>query len=934
MIGDLTEHVESFTLSQWLVNNGLTTLIFRNDFNQPIAPGVLPNRLTSLTFGYYFDQPIAHGVLPNGLTSLKFGDHFNHPIAPGILPDGLTSLTFGERFNQPIAPGVLPDGLTSLTFGLLPSGLTSLTFGYDFNRPIAHGSLPDGLTSLTFGYHFNQSIALGALTDAPSLILDRFNQPIAPGVLPNELSSLDFESIFNKPMAHGVLPNGLTSLTFGSCFDQPIAHGVLPNGLTSLTFGDYFNRRIAPRVLPNGLTSLIFGSGFEKSIEPGVLPMGLGIKILMFSLFEVCQSDGMGWSKSLIFSLKLFGHDIAIKKIALRLSHPTHRVFVAWLFALLVGSSDAALVSSEIAALNDINTVYKRGWSLTSDPCTSGITEFTCNSAGTNIENIQLNMAYDVTVNTNLPASFNNFVQLKTLSLPASVYIIPPGFWDLSTTRPQLETITVPTYQSTLPNSWLAAGGINEINIYRYGPASFTFDQYSSFQTIYTITIGLYFQDAITTKTAFPSTLLNNNKIYQLNIEGDAYLGLTKYDFTNTPLTKVSVRDAPTFGSQLVYPGIVGPAIDYLLLSNCGIQSLSLINIDQGARTLYLNDNKMAGTIPSTSNTLFNALGLNNNKLTGSLPEWTCTASFVDVSNNLLTGAVPDCFICEADDSQIKSRLSGNQFNNFGPNTAYSCPSFKTTGYSSVLFPTLGGKMNITTTNFGWTITNQPGQPYPSVIIPNSVWQIQVPSMQAGVVGSAVSYSYKFHKSRITETITFGYIPPTITGFKIAGNGQFVLLGTNLNSIKTNAKITFAGFPGTVTAADHVSVTANNPFLSNDVCAVVVIDIAGQTATHTFYNLSANPIVNKPYPFIDQTIENTLEFTGNHFGIDISLISLQISNLTCVINEMNNTYVKCILPASVNHTLSLNKAALHPVGNNVTMTITNAFTYQASITVF
>ena len=64
--------------------------------------------MTHLTFFNDFDLPLAAGVLPAGLTHLKFGEWFDHgqPLAAGVLPAGLMNLTFGSAYNQPLAAGV------------------------------------------------------------------------------------------------------------------------------------------------------------------------------------------------------------------------------------------------------------------------------------------------------------------------------------------------------------------------------------------------------------------------------------------------------------------------------------------------------------------------------------------------------------------------------------------------------------------------------------------------------------------------------------------------------------------------------------------------------------------------------------------------------------------------------------------------------------
>eukprot|EP01133_Synstelium_polycarpum_P008977 gene8977-10528_t len=446
------------------------------------------------------------------------------------------------------------------------------------------------------------------------------------------------------------------------------------------------------------------------------------------------------------------------------------------------------------------------------DPCSSTFTEFTCDSTKTNIESFSLGST--AAIKSELPSSFNNFLKLKSLSLNHANYIIPPSFWDLSTTRTQLSYVQIPTFASTLPDSWTDLTGLRSLVVHHYGTSEFTFNKFDKFTSVYVLM--LFFENGML-RTPFPTSLFNS-KMTQLVILGDAYAGPSVFDFSNAS---------------------------------------SLVSIK-----------------------------LSNNLLTGSLPEWVCTANSIFVANNMLSGNVPDCYLCEAFSQDIKNALANNQFSNFNASTTYSCRY-----------------IDIPTTNFGWTIPYVSGQPFPTVVTPNKLWRINFPSGS----GANYLYTYSFHGNRITQDIPFGYLPPTINSLTVINPSTLSISGTNFNFWTNYVTVSIAGFVQPyISQLGHEYIILPNPFTNGDICAVVSVSVRGQSTTKSFCTLSSTPEVDFPYPLIVQSRSNILEFTGNHFGIDKSLVSLQIGDLQCDISQLTNNYIKCLLPSSVGHNLSLN----------------------------
>lgn len=62
------------------MNNSIISIVLHDDFNKPLAVGVLPSSLTSLTMGDEFDCPLDLGTLPNSITYLDMGVGFDHRL--------------------------------------------------------------------------------------------------------------------------------------------------------------------------------------------------------------------------------------------------------------------------------------------------------------------------------------------------------------------------------------------------------------------------------------------------------------------------------------------------------------------------------------------------------------------------------------------------------------------------------------------------------------------------------------------------------------------------------------------------------------------------------------------------------------------------------------------------------------------------------------
>ncbi|KAM9973306.1 hypothetical protein ACTFIR_012682 [Dictyostelium discoideum] len=105
------------------------------------------------------------------------------------------------------------------------------------------------------------------------------------------------------------------------------------------------------------------------------------------------------------------------------------------------------------------------------------------------------------------------------------------------------------------------------------------------------------------------------------------------------------------------------------IVENGNFSKLPDLSIFQRAQQFSLSKSEIGGNLPSVKDTLQKSaftqtVTLSNNKLTGSIDESWCSIS-LDVSNNLLSGSLPDCYYCYLQDPTYQRRLVGNNFSNY-----------------------------------------------------------------------------------------------------------------------------------------------------------------------------------------------------------------------------------------------------------------------------
>ncbi|KAM9987164.1 hypothetical protein ACTFIY_011599 [Dictyostelium cf. discoideum] len=146
------------------------------------------------------------GIIPNGITHVIFNDEYNYKIPPGSFPNSVKIIEFGKKFNNAgsgIQDGVFPMGLEELSFqhyfisknndAPLPTSLKILKIGC--HKTIYHDSASRNFTVGSGIKHYQLLTNFSHLTNLQKVTLGFCFE----GVLPQSLLNLNNVTIVTSP---------------------------------------------------------------------------------------------------------------------------------------------------------------------------------------------------------------------------------------------------------------------------------------------------------------------------------------------------------------------------------------------------------------------------------------------------------------------------------------------------------------------------------------------------------------------------------------------------------------------------------------------------------------------------------------------------------------------------------------------------------------
>lgn len=253
---------------------GLEVLCFGSNFNQELSCDhdnncgssvILPNKLKKLVLGGDFDKKI--GVLPNSLEFFSLGNKcfdiwriskFNKEI--NILPNNLKILILSDNFSFKLK-NLRLDKIKNVNDCSLVEDcdMRVLEFGNKFNSNVKR--FPENVKKIKFGFNFNQSLNNSLWGNNIKEIKFGYNFNKKVNNLPKSLEKITFGFKFNKLIDN--LPINMKEIILGVEFDQYVNN--LPSGLEKIFFGNYFDKPI--NNLPLSIKEIHLGYLFNNSID-------------------------------------------------------------------------------------------------------------------------------------------------------------------------------------------------------------------------------------------------------------------------------------------------------------------------------------------------------------------------------------------------------------------------------------------------------------------------------------------------------------------------------------------------------------------------------------------------------------------------------------------------------------------------------------------
>ncbi|KAK5575149.1 hypothetical protein RB653_010405 [Dictyostelium firmibasis] len=309
--------------------------------------------------------------------------------------------------------------------------------------------------------------------------------------------------------------------------------------------------------------------------------------------------------------------------------------------------------------------------------------------------------------------------------------------------------------------------------------SSFYFDSTRYYFNQSTLSNLQSFNSIIELKLTFPSiisydfpiglSLIQNPKWIYVELNGNWNPPSEYIDFSNHKVSNsyFTISAGPKFNINGSFPfsKISSGQCEYFNFINGNLTTLPDLKIFNNVKQISLFSN-VGGNLPSAKDSLqksrvTHTFDLTGNKLTGTIDESWCSID-LKVSNNALSGLLPDCYYCYQNDPTYRYRLIGNNFTNIDINPA--CTYEQISVYKIIInenSATLIGK------NIGINLNNIITDP---LILFNT--NNLNDSFTGTIFGNISSYDFiniRFKIPGINFTLSLGNNPPAVSNFSTSG---------------------------------------------------------------------------------------------------------------------------------------------------------------------
>ncbi|KAN0027287.1 hypothetical protein ACTFIU_009977 [Dictyostelium citrinum] len=273
-------------------------------------------------------------------------------------------------------------------------------------------------------------------------------------------------------------------------------------------------------------------------------------------------------------------------------------------------------------------------------------------------------------------------------------------------------------------------------------------------------------------------------------------------------------------------------------LDNGNFSTLPDLALFERTQKVSLSKSEIGGDLPSVKDTLqksafTQSVTLSNNKLTGNIDQSWCSIN-LDVSNNLLSGPLPDCMYCYLQDSTYQKRLAGNNFSNY--NLSSTCNEEQIYVYKLLNFSsraTLIGK------NIGINLNNI--VTYPEI-------KFSTNNLNDSFSGyfSVISKQYDIIKIRflipgINFTVSIAGKPPQIDTI-VQNNATFEITGQYYSYDKTVVKVKIGNNDCIVKSTTFYQIVCDIDYPIVDYGNTSLTVMVEDKSTTTYFNLDYTPI--------------------------------------------------------------------------------------------
>ncbi|KAN0014721.1 hypothetical protein ACTFIU_001039 [Dictyostelium citrinum] len=374
--------------------------------------------------------------------------------------------------------------------------------------------------------------------------------------------------------------------------------------------------------------------------------------------------------------------------------------------------------------------------------------------------------------------------------------------------------------------------------------------------------------------------------------------------------------------------GLINSTGDLRVLISSGVQFLGISNsnlIKLPPKSFYvgkfsyfgLRDNRITGALPdieepNSSNEVY-TYDFSGNLFSGSIPQNYCY-HYVNVSNNLLDGTLPMCFVCILNDYYLRSLVENNDFPNFSRGSTNNFPEC-TSGmisFSSKLPITFGGNGYVNGSNFGWNSLNPQYSPHPITSNPNLYLMLSIPNKQI-YVGVIRNEDFELLK-KINFTSDVSFLIPNITikaeldvskpvvkeirTYPYFNQGYgFIILGTGFSYQSSSSSQTIVTF-GIYRCSILIS---NGNFIQ---CIVYEKQLAERVYPIVVNNNQTGLLSDayqfkfqRTYPYITAidppTTSGGMVVVYGSYGPNHTVVDLMIGQQQCDIETMNSSVIIC-----------------------------------------